>query len=233
MINQVFSRAEREIDANPTLRPQRRQGLRNRLSASRTSTGTLPDDSLSALVRLQVGVQRAQEATEVRLWEIAGRRGMSLREARAEFVELRAEAPEGRQRRANAEELRDLGAMPTDPATRYAIATMESRPPRNPPVRLVQQWLPVDDHPQIAQIGMSDLSNRVEIRGHDGAVTAVTGVPRDYISAVQHEAISPMRADLADDLVRFGQHVPAEQGGSDQLRRPLRLLRPVQRRPRP
>ncbi|GAA3604235.1 hypothetical protein [Microlunatus ginsengisoli] len=59
----------------------------------------LPDDSLSALVRLQAGVQEAQAATVRGLWEIAGRRGMSLREAREEFVRLRAEAPQGRRRR--------------------------------------------------------------------------------------------------------------------------------------
>src|SRR4051794_23962420 len=62
-----------------------------------------------------------------RLREIAGRRGMSLREAGVEFVQLHAEAPRGRQRCANAEELRDLGAMPTDPATRHAVATMQAR----------------------------------------------------------------------------------------------------------
>ncbi len=104
--------------ANPTLRPQRREGLRSRLAQSRDSTGMLPDESLSALVRLQAGVHEAQAATERRLVELAGQRGMSLREARAEFVELRAQAPQGRQRRANADELRDLGGdadRPGDP----------------------------------------------------------------------------------------------------------------------
>src|SRR3954454_6413401 len=45
MVARVFERAMREIDANPTLRPQRRQGLRTRLAQSRSSTGVLPDDS--------------------------------------------------------------------------------------------------------------------------------------------------------------------------------------------
>src|SRR6476659_9734054 len=48
MVAQVFERATREIDANPTLRPQRREGLRNRLVHSRASTGMLPDDSTVA-----------------------------------------------------------------------------------------------------------------------------------------------------------------------------------------
>src|SRR5689334_15274478 len=51
MVERVFSRAALEIEANPTLRPQRRNGLRSRLNQSRTSTDMLPDDSLSALVR--------------------------------------------------------------------------------------------------------------------------------------------------------------------------------------
>ena len=37
MVALVFERATREIDANPTLRPQRREGLRSRLAQSTTS----------------------------------------------------------------------------------------------------------------------------------------------------------------------------------------------------
>ncbi|MDN5802997.1 MAG: amidoligase family protein [Microlunatus sp.] len=208
MVERIFTRAELEIDANPTLRPQRREGLRTRLTQSRGSTGMLPDDSLSALVRLQAGVQEAQAATERRLCEIAGQRGMSLREVRAEFAQLRAEAPQGRQRRANAEELRDLGAMPTDPATRYAIATMRTRPSVHPPVRLVQQWLPVNGHPQISHVGVSDLSNRVEFRGHDGAVTAVSDAALVSVTAARGAAMSrPLPADVADGLFRSGQSI--------------------------
>lgn len=212
MVQRIFTRAEREIDTNPTLRPRRRDGLRSRLADSRSSTGSLPDDSLSALVRLQVGVQEAQAATERRLHEIAGQRGMSLREARAEFVRLRAEAPSGRQRRANPEELRDLGAMPTDPATRHAIATMRTSPPVHPPVRLVQQWLPVNDHPQISHVGVSDLSNRVEFRDHDGAVTAVSDAPPESIAAARNAAFSrPLAADAADGLSRSGSPIPPDR----------------------
>ena len=212
MVERIFTRAEREIDANPTLRPQRREGLRTRLTQSRSSTGTLPDDSLSALVRLQAGVQEAQAATERRLREIAGQRGMSLREARAEFVQLRADAPQGRQRRANPEELRDLGAMPTDAATRHAIATMRTRPPVHPPVRLVQQWLPVTGHPQISHVGVSDLSNRVEFRGHDSTVTAISDASPASITAARDSAVNrPLAAGVADGLSRSGQTIPPDR----------------------
>lgn len=212
MVQRIFSRAEAEIDANPTLRPRRRQGLRTRLAESRDSAGSMPDDSLSALVRLQTGVQEAQAATERRLREIAGQRGMSLREARAEFVQLRSEAPSGRQRRASPAELRDLGAMPTDPATRYAIATMYARPPMHPPARLVQQWLPVTGHPQISHVGVSDLSNRVEVRGHDGSMTAVSDASQASVAAARSAAESrPLEASAADGLVRSGQLIPPDR----------------------
>lgn len=82
--------------------------------------------------------------------------------------------------------------MPTDPATGYAIDIMEARPPLHPPVRLVQQWLPVSDHPQISHVGMSDLSNRGEVRSHGSdALSAVTDVTGDYIDAFQGAADQP------------------------------------------
>lgn len=142
--------------------------------------------------------------------EIAGQRGMSLREARSEFLTLRHRAPSGRQPRANAAELRDLGVIPADPATRHALRVMAERGPVLPPVRLVQRWIPVpgDGETTIARIGASDLSNRIEVHRRDGSTVAYR-VPRDRIQAfestVRHQ---PPDQFLALDLERAGERVP-------------------------
>lgn len=184
----ALDRSERSIDANPNLGRERRQGLRNRLARAREQTGGLRDDILWAMSRLEDGVQTSQAALDGRLGEIAGRRGMSLREARAEFIQLRAEAPAGRQPRANAAELRDLGVIPSDPATRHALSTMSEREPLLPPVRLVQRWVSVSGPEaggsSVRRIGISHLSNRVELLRADGSTVAYR-VPADTIAHVE------------------------------------------------
>lgn len=176
MVDRVYARADNQIARDPALRPQRRAGLRSRLEGSRSLTGSLGDDTLLAMVRLQAGVQAAQLATEGRLTEIAGRRGMSVREARAEFIQLRSEAPSGRQPRATAPELRDLGIIPSDPATRHALAEMARRPPFTPPARLVDQWLTVTGGDDVTHVGVGTRSTRVEFRHADGSITATRNV---------------------------------------------------------
>ncbi len=102
--------------------------------------------------------------------------------------------------------------MPSDPATRYAIVTMGDRPPLHPPVRLIQQWLPVTGHPNISHVGLSDLSSRVELRGHDGTIAAVDWVPRASRDAVVGgSATTALTADAADGLRRAGQSVPPDR----------------------
>ncbi len=185
----VFARARDQIEHNPALRPQRRQGLRERLERSRSQTDQLGEDTLSAMLRLQSGVHVAQQATEHRLYELAGRLGMSAREVQAEFVRLRAQAPSGRQSRATAQELAELGNIPADPATRHALQELGARAPLRPPVRLVQRWVRVRDTPTgpgheqaatgsgegedpVTEVGTSDLSNRVELRHRSGRLQA-------------------------------------------------------------
>jgi hypothetical protein len=93
--------------------------------------------------------------------------------------------------------------MPTDPATRYAIATMQERPPLHAPVRQVQQWLLVTGHTQFCHLGFSEFSNRVEFRGHDGTIVAVTGTPRASITAAGCGR-RPLTAEVADGLAASG-----------------------------
>src|SRR4051794_19064145 len=202
-----LDRSETDIEHNPVFRSERRAGLRNRLVRAREQTLGLRDDILWALSRLPDGGHTSQAALEARLGELAGQRGVGLREGRAEFLQLRAQAPAGRQRRANAVEQRDLGAIPGDPATRHALATMAERDPVLPPVRLVQQWIPLRSGSadyDIQAVGISNLSNRVEIRRHDGSIAAYQ-VYRAAIDAFleSHRAV-PATQGVAAALERAG-----------------------------
>lgn len=226
-LHRELDRAQHTITTNPNFRPQRRAGLQARLDRARTVNDGLADDTLWALQRLPDGVAAAQAALDARLGEIAGQQGMSRREARAAFHALREQAPGGRQPRANAEELRDLGAIPGDPATRHALQALRTREPVLPPVRLVQQWIPVHNAGdsnasdsadgdaganRVTHLGTSTLSDRVEVRRRDGS-TAAYRVPRsdiDDLVAMTH------RGPLTDEAVswteRRGTRIPrAEQ----------------------
>lgn len=212
MVDRVFARAGNQITRDPAMRPQRRAGLQNRLDSSRTQTDGLGDDTLLAMVRLQAGVQAAQLATEGRLTELAGRRGMSVREARAEFIGLRSEAPSGRQPRATAPELRDLGSIPSDPATRYALAEMATRPPVTPPVRLVDQWLTVSGGGGVTHVGIGARSTRVEFRHDDGTVSAVTSIDAaDQDVLGQAAGVGQLPGEVPSRLRRENQPVEADR----------------------
>lgn len=212
MVARVFARANSQITRDPALRPQRRAGLLNRLESSRSQTEPLGDDTLLAMVRLQAGVQAAQLATEGRLTELAGRRGMSVREARAEFLRLRSEAPAGRQARATAPELRDLGLIPADPATRYALAEMARLLPVTPPMRLVDQWLRVTGDEAVTHVGISGRSSRVEFRHEDGSISAVSAVgPADLDTVRRAAETGQLSCEAASRLRRENQAVEPER----------------------
>lgn len=205
-----LDRAEQEINLNPNLRPQRRAGLRARVTRARTETDGLDPGVLWAMTRLHDGVAEGQAALDARLSEIAGHQGMSRREARAQFLSLRAQAPTGRQPRATDPELRDLGAIPGDPATRYALRTLSSGDPVLPPVRLVQQWMPVSADPsvdEITHIGVSDLSNRVEVRRRDGSTAAYRVDRADIERIVQAARSRPLEQHYGGWVQRHGDRI--------------------------
>lgn len=184
-LSQELGRARHHIEANPNFRPDRRAGLRNRLGRAHEQTGGLRDDILWAMSRLPDGVRTSQAALEGRLAEIAGQRGMSLREARAEFLTLRAQ-------------------------TRHALRVMRDSDPVLPPVRLVQQWIPVtaagtgEGNSTISQVGISTMSDRVEVRRRDGSLAAYQ-VPRSEIDEFVHSATEePLNQSAAGRLERSG-----------------------------
>lgn len=177
VFDRIVERSRHDIDTNPMWRPQRREGLRARLDSDldRAFTG-LEDEQMVALERLPEAVQESQRQLRSRLQQLGARRGMSEREAMAEYVRLRAEAPAGRQNRATEVERAALGMIPADPQTRYALRELEHGDPVRPPQREVNQWLPVEvderETNPIVEIGLSDCSDRIELRHRDGSIEA-------------------------------------------------------------
>lgn len=203
-------RSEQNIDTNPNFRPDRRAGLRRRLARAHEQTGGLRDDIIWAMSRLPDGVQAAQAALEARLAEFAGQQGMSLREARAQFLALRAQAPAGRQPRATAPETRDLGVIPGDPATRYALRTMSAGDPVLPPVRLVQHWIPVradGGDGDVTHVGVSTLSDRIELRHRDGSTVAYRMSRTDIDELVARADRQPLDQHTVDRVGQRGERI--------------------------
>lgn len=180
LVQTVITNARNDLRYNPTYRRQRRQGLTARLQeGEEAAIRDMPTERLSALARLHLVVESSQAATRERLREIAGHRGMSEREALEEFSALRAEAPGGRQPRATAEERADLGTLPSDFATRYALQEMTARPPRRTPMPTIDTWVRVDPTTlpagatnPIVEVGTAEDSRRVELRYRDGTIQA-------------------------------------------------------------
>lgn len=215
-LDRELQRAQHAITTNPNFRPQRRAGLQARLDRARGDNDGLASDTLWALSRLPDGVAAAQAALDARLGEIAGQQGMSRREARAQFLALREQAPGGRQPRATAVEHRDLGAIPGDPATRYALHTLSAGSPVLPPVRLVQQWIPVsgtsDGTDSVTHLGVSTLSDRVEVRRRDGATAAYRVTRADIDALVEMVDRGPLTEQAVSWTERRGTRIPrAEQ----------------------
>ncbi|WP_394276224.1 amidoligase family protein [Luteococcus sp.] len=210
VFDRIVARAEQDIETNPMWRPARRNGLRERLHSDleRAYTGLTPEQ-LTALERLAGGVQEAQRQLRSRLQQIAGRRGMSEREVMAEYTRLRAEAPRGRGARATDAERAALGLIPADGATRYALRHLEQAEPRREPQREVNQWMPVTSDPgrdnPVVEVGISDVSNRIEARHADGTTTAWVGTPDS-----QQRLLNTMgQGHVPASLVREVCHDPA------------------------
>lgn len=204
LLNTVVANARRDLRWNPIYRAQRRAGMTQRLDDGYAlAADAMPVERLAALARLQVAVAASQEQLRGRLRELAGRRGMSEREALAEFTELRNEAPAERSR-ATSEELRGLGNVPGDRATRFAMAQMASRGPVRTPMREVDRWqsvlpAPGVDNP-ISEVGTSSVSDRVELRYADGAITHHERVPQELRERLDAVWGAPISAETAAGL---------------------------------
>ena len=181
LFSHVMDRSRRDLDTNPIYRPQRRAGLRARLERDIESDRTgLHAGDLTALARLQEGVAESQRQLRARLQFIGASKGMSEREVTARFHELRDQAPRGRQERASEAERADLGLIPRDPRTRYALTELMNSEPVRQPQREVNRWVPVQAQPgvdnPVVEIGSSNVSNRIEARHRDGTITAWHGI---------------------------------------------------------
>lgn len=204
LFDNVVDTARNDLRWNPIYRTQRRTGLIQRLNDGYTrAAADMPRERLAALARLQVAVAASQQQLLGRLRELAGSRGMSQREAMAEFIELRSQATTDRSRPTN-EELRGLGNIPADRATRFALGQMAGRGPVRPPMREVDQWISAAPTPgvtnPVAEVGVSSVSDRVELRYADGSTSHHERVPAELLLRIDSGQGRPVPAELAEQL---------------------------------
>lgn len=174
------------ITSDPVLGAQQRQSLLRRLEAAERAGEDCPDGVYWAISRFDAGLVEAQSALDGRLRKIAGQRGMSMREARAEFLQLRTEMPpvgRGGNTAPSSAERADLGVIPTDGRTRFALAQMTSRPPVRPPRSAVDRESVVATtagQPE-SRVAWSTTTQRVEVTS--AGETTAWRVPRSAIDA--------------------------------------------------
>lgn len=187
MINTALERHRAAIERDPVLGDDQRDALRRRLAAAEERRESCPDGVYWAVGRFAAGLAESQRALNGRLREIAGQRGMSMREARAEFFAQRAAMPavgRGGNTAPSAEERADLGVMPTDGRTRYALAQMRAGEPVMTPRRLVDRVVaiynpadgtaPATDPNRLVRVGWASGGNRLETYAADGTTRAYT-----------------------------------------------------------
>lgn len=177
------ARLQHELDTDPTIKPQRRDGLQSRLD-------TCMDQALEpalawALHHLRSAAARAQTNLRMTLTTLAAARGQSINEALIDFHALRTEAPSGRRRRADWDDRANAWGLPQDPSTRYAFDRLRREQPPRPPQRLITDHThPVTGHPGTS-FGYDAESGRLEIRAHDGTIAAYRNVPASIADSLR------------------------------------------------
>lgn len=201
-----------DLDSDPTIKPQRREGLQRRLTAGLDRP--LEPALAWSLHQLRGTALRAQAAMQWRLAALAARRGQTLAEITADFQVLRDQAPRGRQRRAAWQDRAATWGLPQDPATRYAFDQLHQSAGPRASRRLVT------DHPHTIptfpgfQFGYDPDSGRLEVLHPDGSLAPYRLVPPDLATALAtreaHQALTHL-CGLPHH--RFRGQVGAESAG--------------------
>ncbi|MEU4607591.1 amidoligase family protein [Kribbella sp. NPDC023972] len=206
------TKLQADLDSDPTIKPQRRDGLQRRLTVALDRP--LEPALAWSLHQLRGSALRAHAAIQWRLAALAAVRGQTLAETTAEFQALRDRAPRGRQRRAPWEERATTWGLPQDPSTRYAFDQLRRSAGPRTPRRLVT------DHPHAIPkfsgflFGYDPMSCRLEVLQPDGSVAPFRLVPPDLASALS-SGDSRLALTQLSSLARhrFRNQVGAESTG--------------------
>lgn len=179
----AFAHHRAALERDTVLGQQQRRALERRLAAAVTARDECPDGVYWAIGRFAAGLAESQRALDGRLREIAGQRGMTMREARSEFFALRASMPgvgRGGNTAPTAQERAELGVIPSDGRTRYALSQMRARDPVTTPHRIVDRVIAApeglgagtDDPDRVVRVGWSVSGRRVETYSASGGTRA-------------------------------------------------------------
>lgn len=165
------SRLATRITAHPTLRPQRRAGLLQRIGNADTAP---PADMVYAAERIRERAIRAARLLDDHLATEAARAGIPDADAYAAYEQGRLSAPSGRQSRATDEQRRNWPGLPLDPRTRYGLAALAAVPD-NPEGRrdlITEHTAPHREASEVTGVGYHAGSRRLEVITAEGHLVA-------------------------------------------------------------
>lgn len=167
----VRSRLATRITAHPTLRPQRRAGLLQRIG----NADTVPSaDMVYAAERIRERAIRAARLLDDHLATEAARAGIPDADAYAGYEQGRLNAPGGRQSRATDEQRRNWPGLPLDPRTRYGLTALAAVPDNADGRRdlITEHPAPHTDATQVTGVGYHPGSRRLEVITAEGHLVA-------------------------------------------------------------
>lgn len=201
-----------DLDSDATIKPQRREGLQQRLSDGLNSP--LEPALAWSLHQLRGTALSAHTAIRWRLAALAAGRGQTLAEITADFHVLRGQAPRGRQPRATWDERSTTWGLPQDPATRYAFDQLRGSTGPRPAHRLITEH--PHDIPTFTgfRFGYDLLSGRLEVVHPDGSLAPFRLVPPDLADTLA-TGDAPLALTQLCSLARhaFRSQVGAESTG--------------------
>ena len=160
-------RLSTRINAHPTLRPQRRAGLLQRIG---NADDVPPPDMIYAAERIRERAIRSARLLDDHLATEAARTGIPDADSYATYEQGRQSAPTGRQNRATDEQRRSWPDLPLDPRTRHGL-TMLAAVPDNPDGRrdlITEHPAPRVEAEHITGVGYYSGSSRLEVVTAEG-----------------------------------------------------------------
>lgn len=186
--NEFRERMVSHVNGDPTLRPQRRAGMIQRLTQAEAAP---PADMVYAAAMIRERAIRSARQLDAHLATEAARIGVPDAEARATYDEGRSNAPRGRQPRPTDDERRQWRGLPLDPGTRSALHALADRPD-NPDGRhdlITTHPAPTGEgtSDRVRGIGFHPDSGRLEVITPDGAMLAYRDVSQNVVDDLNRD----------------------------------------------
>jgi len=208
----VLGQLAAQVRAHPRLSETRKRTLLAKVESVATPED-LADDLVYATSLVRFAAAGNAHRLRTRLRDHAAAIGQPVAPVVERFTALRAQAPGGRQRRATPLEKVELAGLPTDPATRHALAVLAADPAPAPPPPVVVRPQPVSRY-GVNAAGYDGQSGRAEVHLTDGRQWRFGRVPADLGSDLVG-AVPEIRDAALGQLLRDPTHHQDSRPGPD------------------